>query len=107
MSITETSRPANPQVTLRDRWRGGFEEGAEKLAPEDYRLTRHATSRMYARRLSLKGVHCVLREQLGGKRMGFNDDQHRRLAVTAKKLGGTTPSKSRALDFASGRWDRS
>ena len=30
----------------------------------------------------------VLREQLGGKRLRFNDDQRRRLAVRAKKLGG-------------------
>src|SRR6516225_2826422 len=30
----------------------------------------------------------VLREQLGGKRLQFNDDQRRRLAVRAKKLGG-------------------
>lgn len=30
----------------------------------------------------------VLREQLGGKRLCFNDDQRRRLAVRAKKLGG-------------------
>src|SRR5215470_6565099 len=29
----------------------------------------------------------ILREQLGGKRLHFNDDQHRRLAVRAKKLG--------------------
>ena len=29
----------------------------------------------------------VLREQLGGKRLLFNDDQRRRLAVRAKKLG--------------------
>src|SRR5262250_198115 len=29
----------------------------------------------------------VLREQLGGKRLRFSDDQHRRLAVRAKKLG--------------------
>ena len=29
----------------------------------------------------------VLREQLGGKRLHFNDDQRRRLAVRAKKLG--------------------
>jgi putative transposase len=29
----------------------------------------------------------ILREQLGGKRLGFNDDQRRRLAVRAKKLG--------------------
>ena len=29
----------------------------------------------------------VLREQLGGKRLDFNDDQRRRLAVRAKKLG--------------------
>ena len=28
----------------------------------------------------------VLREQLGGKRLRFNDDQRRRLAVRAKKL---------------------
>lgn len=29
----------------------------------------------------------VLREQLGGKRLRFDDDQRRRLAVRAKKLG--------------------
>jgi len=29
----------------------------------------------------------VFREQLGGKRLRFNDDQRRRLAVKAKKLG--------------------
>src|SRR5215471_18603050 len=29
----------------------------------------------------------VLRAQLGGKRLRFNDDQRRRLAVRAKKLG--------------------
>jgi hypothetical protein len=29
----------------------------------------------------------ILREQLGGKRLGFNDDQRRRLAVRAQKLG--------------------
>ena len=29
----------------------------------------------------------VLREQLGGKRLRFNNDQRRRLAVRAKKLG--------------------
>ena len=29
----------------------------------------------------------VLREQLRGKRLRFNDDQRRRLAVRAKKLG--------------------
>src|SRR5215472_13859669 len=29
----------------------------------------------------------VLREQIGGKRLRFNDDQRRRLAVRAKKLG--------------------
>ena len=29
----------------------------------------------------------VLREQLGGKRLRLNDDQRRRLAVKAKKLG--------------------
>jgi hypothetical protein len=30
----------------------------------------------------------VLREQLGGKRLRFYNDQRRRLAVRAKKLGG-------------------
>ena len=30
----------------------------------------------------------VLREHLGGKRLRFNEDQRRRLAVRAKKLGG-------------------
>ena len=29
----------------------------------------------------------VLREHLGGKRLRFNDDQRRRLAVRVKKLG--------------------
>src|SRR5262249_9979076 len=29
----------------------------------------------------------VLREQIGGRRVGFNDDQRRRLAVKAKTLG--------------------
>ena len=29
----------------------------------------------------------VLREQLGGQRLHFNDDQRRRLAVRAKRLG--------------------
>jgi putative transposase len=29
----------------------------------------------------------VLREQLGGRRLRFNDEQRRRLAVRAKKLG--------------------
>ena len=33
-----------------------------------------------------EGNH-VLREQLGGQRLRFNDDQRRRLAVRAKKLG--------------------
>jgi putative transposase len=32
----------------------------------------------------------VLRKQLGGKRLRFNDDQRRRLAVRAKKLGRRT-----------------
>src|SRR5215831_14393660 len=36
-----------------------------------------------------EGNH-VLCEQLGGKRLRFNDDQRRRLAVRAKKLGGRT-----------------
>jgi len=31
------------------------------MAPERYTITRHATCRMYARRLSVEGVHCVLR----------------------------------------------
>jgi hypothetical protein len=31
--------------------------------------------------------NCVLREQLGDKRLRLNDDQRRRLAVKAKKLG--------------------
>ena len=30
----------------------------------------------------------MLREQLGNKRLRLNDDQRRRLAVKAKKLGG-------------------
>jgi putative transposase len=29
----------------------------------------------------------ILREQLGGRRLRLNDDQRRRLAVRAKKLG--------------------
>ena len=35
----------------------------------------------------LREENRVLREQLGGKRLRFNDDQRRRLAVRAKKLG--------------------
>jgi hypothetical protein len=35
----------------------------------------------------LREENHVLREQLGGRRMRFNDDQHRRLAAKAKGLG--------------------
>jgi len=35
----------------------------------------------------LQEEDCVLREQLGGKRLRFNDEQRRRLAVRATKLG--------------------
>ena len=35
----------------------------------------------------LREENRVLREQLGGKRLRFNDDQRRRLAVKAKGLG--------------------
>jgi putative transposase len=35
----------------------------------------------------LREENRVLREQLGNRRMRFNDDQRRRLAVRAKKLG--------------------
>ena len=35
----------------------------------------------------LKEENRVLREQLGGTRLRLNDDQRRRLAVKAKKLG--------------------
>lgn len=35
----------------------------------------------------------VFREQLGGKRLRFNDDQRCRLAVKAKKLGWRTNTK--------------
>ena len=35
----------------------------------------------------LQEENWILREQLGGKRLRFNDDQRRRLAVRAKKLG--------------------
>ena len=37
--------------------------------------------------IDLQEENRVLREQLGGKRRHFNDDQRRRLAVRAKKLG--------------------
>ena len=33
--------------------------------------------------------HRVLREQLGGRRLRFNDDQRRQLAAKAKGLGPT------------------
>jgi hypothetical protein len=33
----------------------------------------------------------VLREQIGNPRLKFNDDQRRRLAVKAKKLGCASP----------------
>jgi putative transposase len=32
--------------------------------------------------------NCILREQLGGKRLRFNDDQRRRLAVRARNWAG-------------------
>ena len=35
----------------------------------------------------LREENRVLREQLGGRRLGLNDDQRRRLAAKAKKLG--------------------
>ena len=35
----------------------------------------------------LQEENCVLREQLGNKRLRLKDDQRRRLAVKAKKLG--------------------
>ena len=35
----------------------------------------------------LREENRVLREQLGGKRLRFNDDQRRRLAAKAKRLG--------------------
>src|SRR2546429_1155844 len=35
----------------------------------------------------LREENRVLREQLGGRRVRFNDDQRRRLAVKAKELG--------------------
>ena len=35
----------------------------------------------------LQEENCVLRQQLGKKRLRLNDDQRRRLAVKAKKLG--------------------
>ncbi len=40
--------------------------------------------------------HRVLREQLGGKRLRFTDDQRRRLAAKAKSIG-----RQRLLAFAS------
>jgi len=39
----------------------------------------------------LQEENCVLREQLGGKRLHFNDDQRRRLPVRAKKLSCSAP----------------
>ena len=41
----------------------------------------------------LKVENQVYREQLGGKRIRFNDDQRRRLAVKAKVLGRKALSK--------------
>jgi hypothetical protein len=35
----------------------------------------------------LRGENKVLREQLGGRRLRFTDEQRRRLAVKAKALG--------------------
>src|SRR5215469_13506237 len=45
----------------------------------------------------LQEENVVLREQLGGKRLRFNDDQRRRLAVRAKKLGRRTLEELSAL----------
>ena len=39
----------------------------------------------------------MLREQLGHKRLRLNDDQRRRLAVKAKKLGGRVLQESKTL----------
>ena len=39
----------------------------------------------------------VLREQLGNKRLRLNDDQRRRLAVKAKKLGGRVLQELKTL----------
>jgi hypothetical protein len=35
----------------------------------------------------LQEENCLLREQHGGKQLRFNDDERRRLAIKAKKLG--------------------
>src|SRR5215469_17536532 len=60
----------------------------------------------------LQEEHHVLREQLGGQRLRFNDDQQRRLAVRAKTLGRrmlrelttiVTPVLSQILDFPENR----
>ena len=45
----------------------------------------------------LQEENVVLREQLGAKRLHFNDDQRRRLAVRAKKLGRRTLEELSAL----------
>src|SRR5580692_2355304 len=39
----------------------------------------------------------VMREQLGNKRLRLNDDQRRRLAVKAKKLGGRVLQELKTL----------
>jgi len=39
----------------------------------------------------------VLREQMGTRRMRFSDDQRRRLAAKAKKLGGNYLVRSQQL----------
>ena len=48
----------------------------------------------------------VLRQELGSKRLRLNDDQRRRLAVKAKKLGPNSLIRSsNAVDTGFGAWE--
>src|SRR6266849_6249250 len=45
----------------------------------------------------LREENRILREQLGGRRVRFNDDQRRRLAAKAKGLGRRAPGGGRPI----------
>ena len=70
----------------------GCYDGAMRLALDPFRLLLISLAGFLNQQQQdvieyLHEENRVLREQLGGKRLRFNDDQRRRLAVRAKKLG--------------------
>src|SRR5215472_2359640 len=76
----------------RARWRSGVYDVAMTLALDPFRLLLISLAGWMNQQQQevidyLQEENRILREQLGGKRLRFNDDQRRRLAVRAKKLG--------------------